>query len=59
MNENNNIAINHEVLVWARETIAMNRINVTVKTNISAKRLIQLKESEKQSTVDELKELYK
>jgi hypothetical protein len=41
MKENNSIAINLEVLVWARETIAMNRTNVTEKTSISAKRLFQ------------------
>jgi hypothetical protein len=38
MKEDTNIGVNHEVLVWARETIAMNRTNVTEKTNITAKR---------------------
>jgi len=59
MKEDNNIGVNHEVLVWARETIAMNRTNVTEKTNISAKRLIQLEEGGKQPTLEELKELSK
>jgi len=59
MKEDNYIEVNHEVLVWARETIAMNRTNVTEKTTISAKRLIQLEEGEKQPTLEELKELSK
>ena len=53
MKEDNNIGVNHEVLVWARETIAMNRTNVTEKTNISATRLILLEESGKQPTLKE------
>ena len=57
MKENINITVNHEVLVWAREAIALNRTNASEKTGISAKRLIQLEEAEKQPTLEELKEL--
>ncbi len=59
MKENINITVNHEVLVWAREAIALNRTNASEKTGISAKRLIQLEEAEKQPTLEELKELSK
>lgn len=59
MKESINIAVNHEVLVWAREAIVLNRTNASEKTGISAKRLIQLEEGEKQPTLDELKELSK
>lgn len=59
MQENINIAVNHEVLVWAREAIVLNRTNASEKTGISAKRLIQLEEGEKQPTLAELKELSK
>ncbi|MCX6235211.1 MAG: XRE family transcriptional regulator [Bacteroidetes bacterium] len=59
MKEEINIAVNHEVLVWAREAIVLNRTNASEKTGISAKRLIQLEEGEKQPTLDELKELSK
>jgi Zn-dependent peptidase ImmA (M78 family)/DNA-binding XRE family transcriptional regulator len=59
MKENINIEVNHEVLVWARETVAMNRNFVTDKTGISSKRLIQIEEGEKQPTLDELRELSK
>ena len=59
MKESINIAVNQEVLVWAREAIVLNRHNASEKTGISAKRLIQLEEGEKQPTIDELKELSK
>ena len=59
MKESINIAVNHEVLVWAREAIVLNRTNTSEKIGISAKRLIQLEEGEKQPTLDELKELSK
>ncbi len=59
MKESINIAVNHKVLVWAREAIVLNRTNASEKTGISAKRLIQLEEGEKQPTLDELKELSK
>ena len=59
MKENINIPVNHKVLVWAREALALNRTNASEKTGISAKRLIQLEEGEKQPTLEELKELSK
>ena len=59
MKESINIAVNHEVLVWAREAIVLNRANASEKTGISAKRLVQLEEGEKQPTLEELKELSK
>ena len=59
MKENINIPVNHKVLVWAREALVLNRTNASEKTGISAKRLIQLEEGEKQPTLEELKELSK
>jgi Zn-dependent peptidase ImmA (M78 family) len=59
MKEDISIGINNEVLIWARETIALNRANASEKTGISAKRLIQLEEGEKQPTLEELKDLSK
>jgi Zn-dependent peptidase ImmA (M78 family)/transcriptional regulator with XRE-family HTH domain len=59
MNEPINILVNKDVLVWARETIALNRTNTSEKTGISHKRLIQLEEGEKKPTLDELKLLSK
>ena len=53
------IKVNHLVLIWARESLAITRNQVSEKTTISAKRLIQLEEGEKQPTLDELKELSK
>lgn len=59
MKENIDIAVNPKVLVWAREALALNRANATEKTGLSAKRLTQLEEGEKQPSLDELKELSK
>jgi len=59
MKENIHISVNHKVLVWARESIAMSRTHASESTGISAKRLIQLEEGEKQPTLDELKEFSK
>lgn len=59
MNTNTDIAVNHEVLVWARNALAIDRTNAAKKTGISAKRLVQLEEGEKHPTFDELKELSK
>ena len=59
MKENMYIAVNQQVLVWAREAIALNRTNASAKTGIAAKRLIQLEEGEKQPTLEELKEFSK
>ena len=59
MSNNSEIEVKHEVLVWAREAIALNRTNASIKTGISPKRLIQLEEGDKQPTIDELKEFSK
>ncbi|MBS1759152.1 MAG: ImmA/IrrE family metallo-endopeptidase [Bacteroidetes bacterium] len=59
MTDNTLIQANHKVLVWARESLAINRNQASEKTGISAKRLLQLEEGEKQPTLDELKEFSK
>jgi Zn-dependent peptidase ImmA (M78 family)/transcriptional regulator with XRE-family HTH domain len=59
MKENIYIKVNHKVLVWARESLAITRNQASEKTGITAKRLVQLEEGEKQPTLDELKELSK
>jgi Zn-dependent peptidase ImmA (M78 family) len=59
MTENIHIEVNHKVLVWARESLALNRNQASEKTGVSAKRLLQLEEGEKQVTLDELKEFSK
>jgi Zn-dependent peptidase ImmA (M78 family) len=55
MNDNIHINVNHAVLVWARESLALNRTKTTESTGISLKRLIQLETGEKQPTLEELK----
>ena len=55
MNENIHINVNYEVLIWARESIALTRNQVSEKTKITAKRLIQLETGERQPTIEELK----
>ena len=59
MKDNIYINVNHLVLVWARESLTITRNQASEKTGISAKRLIQLEEGEKQPTLDELKEFSK
>jgi len=59
MKENIIIQVNHEVLLWARDAIALNRSNASERTGISVKRLTQLEQGEKKPTLDELKELSK
>jgi Zn-dependent peptidase ImmA (M78 family) len=59
MKENINIAVNNEVLIWAREAIALSRTNAANKTGIAVKRLLQIEEGEKQPTLEELKEFSK
>lgn len=59
MSDNIHIEVNHKVLVWARESLALNRNQAAEKTGISARRLIQLEEGEKLITLDELKEFSK
>lgn len=59
MKENIYIEVYHKVLVWARESLAITRNQASEKTGITAKRLVQLEEGEKQPTLDELKEFSK
>lgn len=55
MNDNIHINVKHEVLVWARESLALNRAQTSERTGISQKRLVQLETGEKQPTLEELK----
>lgn len=59
MKENINIAVNCEVLVWARETIVMTRASASEKTGISLNRLVQLEEAGIFPSLEEIKELSK
>lgn len=59
MKENIHIKVNHQVLVWARESLALTRNQASEKIGITSRRLIQLEEGEKQPSLDELKELSK
>jgi Zn-dependent peptidase ImmA (M78 family) len=59
MSDNTNIQVNHKVLIWARESLALNRNQAAEKTGVSSKRLTQLEEGEKPVTLDELKEFSK
>lgn len=59
MKDNIHIKINHKVLVWARESLAINRNQAAEKTGIASKRLAQLEQGEKQPSFDELKEFSK
>lgn len=55
MNENVHIKVSHEVLVWARESLALNRTQTSECTGISPKRLVQLETGQKKPTLEELK----
>lgn len=55
MNDKIHINVNHEVLVWARESLALNRAQATESTGISPKRMVLLESGEKQPTLEELK----
>ncbi len=59
MTESIHIAVNHKVLVWARESLALNRNQAAERTGVSARRMAQLEEGEKQITLSELKEFSK
>lgn len=59
MQNNIHIAVNNKVLVWARESLAISRNQVSEKISISSKRLIQLEDGEVQPTLEELKEFSK
>ncbi|MCX6232141.1 MAG: XRE family transcriptional regulator [Bacteroidetes bacterium] len=49
------IPVNSKVLVWARETLALNRTNVAEKTGIPIKHLIDIEEGVILPSLDELK----
>lgn len=53
------IEINHKLLVWARESIALSKNQASERTGISSTRITQLEDGEKKPTLDELKELAK
>lgn len=55
MNDNIHINVSHEVLVWARESLALNRTQASESAGVSPKRLFQLELGEKQPTLEELK----
>lgn len=54
-----NIKVNKEVLVWARESIALNKSVASERTGISIQKITQLEEGEKPPTLEELKSLSK
>lgn len=55
MNNNIHINVSHEVLIWARESLAFNRSQACESTGISQRRLSQLESGEKQPTLEEMK----
>lgn len=59
MTDNFHIEVNHKILIWARESLAINRNQASEKTGVTSKRLTQLEEGKKQITLDELKEFSK
>lgn len=59
MNDNISIQINNQVLVWARESLAITRNQASEKTGISPKRISQIEDRERQPTIDELKDFSK
>ncbi len=59
MKEAIHIKVNHQVLIWARESLAISRNQASEKTSIATKRLAQLEAGEKQPSLDELKEFSK
>lgn len=58
MNEAINIKVNHEVLKWARESLALNRTKAAESSGISIRRLEQLEQG-KLPSFDELKAMSK
>ncbi len=53
------INVNHEVLKWAREALALSRTSAAKNTGISIKRIEQIEVGEKRPTIDELKAMSK
>lgn len=48
MKDDIHIQVNSEVLVWARESLAITRNQASEKTGISTKRIVQLEDEGKQ-----------
>ena len=59
MNQIIDIDVNFEVLIWAREAIALNRTNASKNSGIPLKKLTQLEDGSALPTLYELKELSK
>ncbi len=53
------IEVNHKLLVWARESIALSKNQASERTGISTNRITQLEDGDKKPTLEELKELAK
>lgn len=59
MKDSIHIEVNPAVLKWARESIALNKTKACESSGLTAKRLQQLEDGEKQPTLEELKKLAK
>ena len=59
MKEEIHIQVNSEVLIWARESLALTRNQASERSGISPKRIVQLEDEKKQPTIEELKDLSK
>jgi transcriptional regulator with XRE-family HTH domain len=59
MKEGIHIRVNHNILVWAREALAMTINQASIRTGISDRRLGQLEKGEKPPSLGELKVLSK
>ncbi len=53
------ININPEVLIWARESLAVSRNKASEKSKLNVRRIVQLEKGEKSPTLEELKLLAK
>ena len=59
MKDNIHINVSNQVLIWARESLAMTRAKAAESTGISNARIAQLESGEKHPTLDELKSFSK
>jgi Zn-dependent peptidase ImmA (M78 family) len=59
MNDIIHINVNPEVLIWARESLALSRNQACERTKINSKRLNQIELGERKPTIEELKEFSK
>ena len=59
MRDGQTIAVNPEVLKWARESLAIARSQAAERTGIALSKLTQLENGDKQPSIDELKRLAK